>query len=235
MTVAIYVPVLSIADELDCKKIINPSKRLDCFDQVSKRVEIDAKARDESIEKERIRAQEDAQKADVAARARETDQAKEREAQEKRDAVVAAKTAIKALKKIENRVEVGVSYRDYPGALSDVTDVVREFQESKFSQTIPATNEAITEALKHYRVALVLWRDKFSSRIVKDHSPVMGATADLVASLRPDYPDIDSAIFKEKGFFGGGVSWIVYGKALSIIWGEASKSIAKATASLEGM
>lgn len=228
ITLAVAFKVLGAgAAELDCKKISNSSKRLICFDQESKNAASNAQ------EKERIRAQDDAKKIEADEKVRVENQAKEHEAQDKREALTSAKAAIKALKKVENRVEVGVSYRDYPSILSDATDAVREFQESKYAKLFPEANVGITEALKHYRVALTLWQDKFRNLPVREDSVLIGPTRELVEGLRPEYPDIDTAIYKDDGFLGSGLERLVYGRALFVIWQEASKSIARASVNLE--
>lgn len=200
----------------DCRKIANATKRLTCFDAEQKQVNEVAKQVEEAVKK------------------KETEQAQEREKQIKLEGVTAAKAAIRALKKVESRVQVGISYRDYPSILGDAVDAVREFQDSKHAGAFPATQTALANAVRHYRTALTVWQEKFSHRRVMDSSLVIGSTADLLAQLQRDYPNIDTATYSDSANMWGQVSkFFVYDVALSLIWSEASSSIKQASDGVE--
>lgn len=209
----------SLAEDLDCKKIKNATKRLSCFDAKA------LKLKENEQENSRAQLKVDENK--------KVEEAKAKDAQIKNEAVTAAKVAIKALRKIENRVEVGVSYRDYPSVLSEATDAVRDFQESKYATIVPDASKSISVALKHYKTAMTVWNDKFNSGSVQDDVPISGSTEAMVNQLRSDYPNIDSATYTDSGFLGSGFERFVYSKALFIIWREASKSIQSSTLSIE--
>ena len=58
-----------------------------------------------------------------------------------------AKEAFKALKKVEARVETGVSYKDYPQVIADAKAEVNMFLEGKEAKKIPQFTEHIKKAM----------------------------------------------------------------------------------------
>jgi hypothetical protein len=71
-----------------------------------------------------------------------------------------AKDAVRALQKLQARVESGISYRDYGLALGDA-----RFDVNLFLQSPQAKNEklkaSIRRAMEHYQMARTVWQVKF--------------------------------------------------------------------------
>ena len=228
----------AVAGASDCKNINSSSKRLACFDEEIKRSDLAEKKRDESAklreeEVQRVDA-EKAKKADDAAKERVKSEMYEHDKKIILEITRAAKNAIRSLKKIENRVKIGVSYRDYPAVLSEAVDAVREFQDSKNSDLYPMVSFALSKSLGHYKMALIVWQEKFQNRTARDDVVIMDSSIRLINKLREDYPNIDEAIYIDNGLMGA-TKRFVYSVALSLIWAEASKSVAGASRSIEAI
>ena len=59
-----------------------------------------------------------------------------------------AKDAIRALKKLEARVEAGISYKDYAPALGDAKFEVNLFLESPEAKEMPRLSEAVKKTIR---------------------------------------------------------------------------------------
>lgn len=68
-----------------------------------------------------------------------------------------ANDAIRALKKLETRTEVGVSYRDYPAVLSDAKFTVKMYLKEKIPIEDKKKASDIALALEYYEKALYFW------------------------------------------------------------------------------
>jgi len=64
-----------------------------------------------------------------------------------------AKEAVRTLKKLEARVQVGISYRDYMPALGDAQFEVNQFLESSEARKKPHLAESINKVMDHYIIA----------------------------------------------------------------------------------
>lgn len=70
----------------------------------------------------------------------------------------AAMSAVKALKRLEARTQVGISYREYGPALGEAKAEVNLFLESPEAAKMPELTTSISKAMNHYKTAMKVWR-----------------------------------------------------------------------------
>jgi len=73
-----------------------------------------------------------------------------------------AKDALKSLKNIEARIEVGVSYQDYPQIVAEANREVNMFLDSNEAKKNPQLAKNIKMALDYYITAKEIWDIKFN-------------------------------------------------------------------------
>lgn len=158
-----------------CPAIKDAGKRLQCYDAAYKQT---ATAARHAESEKATREKEEHSKAEAGRM--------ERTAIERAASIAAAKDALKGLKKLQVRVETGVSYRDYPTVLSDAKFEVRQFNDSPGAKQLPEFSAAINSAIRHYERAQALWAYKFADR-----------------ELRNAVLSYDIDVVREGGLFGG--------------------------------
>ena len=77
-----------------------------------------------------------------------------------------AKEAVMALKKMEARVQSGISYRDYSSALGEAKFPVNMFIESADAKKYPELAGSIQTVMKHYEYTGDIWNEKMARRPV---------------------------------------------------------------------
>ncbi|MHB8067360.1 MAG: hypothetical protein ACYDIC_05610 [Desulfobaccales bacterium] len=92
-----------------------------------------------------------------------------------------AKDAVKALKKLEAKVESGMSYQKYREALGDTNAEVKLFLESKNAKKNPELANSIKKIMGNYQDAADLWKT------IADH-PERHATFSPDEKLSPTNP-----------------------------------------------
>jgi|YelNatPaOPRAMG01_1025707.scaffolds.fasta_scaffold76262_2 hypothetical protein len=157
-----------------------------------------------------------------------------------------AKEAIEALKKLESRVQVGISYKDYGPALGETHYKVKNYLDSPESKKNSKLRNSIEKALNHYIYANDIWKYKFAGKvsdiIYREEPPLPhqyqyspnSATNDLIRKgderrkeaakrfvdqIMKDYRKVKLTSY------GGGGTFISISDALSVIWNEASDEI----------
>jgi hypothetical protein len=75
-----------------------------------------------------------------------------------------AKEAVRALKKIEAKIQAGISYKDYAPALGDAQFEVNMFLEGPEAKQKPDLANSVRKALEHYKMAGSVWDYKFLPR-----------------------------------------------------------------------
>lgn len=183
----------------DCKKIISPTKRLACFDNQQK-----------SAEEEKIR------------KAAEEDQKRKADEEQKKKAefVSAARACLSAIRKLEARVSVGISYRDYYAPLADTKFEVESFVRGGSGAYNKEFTEHVSKALSHYQMAGSVWGLKFAGRSINSD---MAITPEVL-SMYPQAASYTRMI--------GRFQVIEYDKILSVIWTEAGKENSEAEKAL---
>lgn len=69
---------------------------------------------------------------------------------------------IRALKKLEAKVEVGISYRDYLSMLGETKFEIKQFEESNDSGKFTNVRRSVREAFYAYEIAGVIWEQKIN-------------------------------------------------------------------------
>ena len=73
-----------------------------------------------------------------------------------------AKDAFRSLKKVEARIETGVSYQDYPQVIANAEKEVNMFLKSDEANKNPQFAKKIKTAMDYYMTAMEIWDIKFN-------------------------------------------------------------------------
>jgi hypothetical protein len=80
--------------------------------------------------------------------------------------------AVRALQKLQARVEVGISYQDYTSALEDTKSEVNLFLQSPEAKKRLELTMTIEKAMRHYQAVTDVWKwkvDRHDSTIPADY------------------------------------------------------------------
>ncbi len=134
-----------------------------------------------------------------------------------------SKDAYNALKKLEAKIQTGISFKEYSPALGDAKFEVNMFSESAEAKEKPRLKEIFNRTMGHYEEAGMVWRYRFAGKSVPNcmvPSEQGGDDSALIEQISRTYPStrlkIDSM----------GRLW--YDDALKAIWQEASEELKKA-------
>lgn len=122
-----------------------------------------------------------------------------------------ANDAILALKKLEARVETGISYKDYAPVLGETKYSVKLFLDSSEAKENPELAFHIKSAMQYFEIANFIWEYKYRNRRVEHFIPKDDDYGKLILEK---FPDIEIHQFG-----------IYISDALSRYWNEASKEI----------
>lgn len=128
------------------------------------------------------------------------------------------KDAVLALKKLQVKVETGISYRDYASAVADAKFPVKLFLESSESKNDVGLSSSLQKAIEHYEFANSVWNVKFScGRGVTDYMHP-GCDSDIFYKIKRDYPSVPIQTF-------WGQESLVIDGAVLIIWNKAKEEV----------
>lgn len=197
----------------ECQAIKNSAKKAECFDKLTQKMmrEDNEKKQKEEIERtEAERAKIEAAKLAVA------------EA-EKLKVISSAKEVIRSLRKFENRIETGISYRDYPSVFSEARFDVKTFIDGDNASKIPGFDLHCLDAIDNYTDAQSVWRQKITDAD-RYSNDVIYSNWNLVDMVTSKYPSTSAARSGRsmKASF-----------AMQVIWSEASANIRKAEDALK--
>jgi hypothetical protein len=155
-----------------------------------------------------------------------------------------AKDAVKALKKLEAKIESGTSYKKYREDLGDTNAEVKLFLESKAAKNDIALAQSIKKIMGNYQDAADLWKtiadepqrvpyfspyEKINPNFREDWHVNLVETSQRMFKKYPQA--YDKCRVQRKSEFMGKTSVfppeISLDEFLSIIWGEASKELKK--------
>jgi len=137
--------------------------------------------------------------------------------------------AVNALKKLQARTQVGITYKDYAPALGEAKFALNLFVESSQSKDFPELVQILNSAFETFKISGEVWDDKFSGRryaygddlTFKKYHPLIFSK----------YPEAD------KNLGEGGIVWrdgnnelINIGKTVSFLFSKANEDIQKASA-----
>lgn len=151
-----------------------------------------------------------------------------------------AREAVKALKRVEARVDMGISYNEYLLAVADARVEVQMYLESQEARQKVELTNLIKKILDHYETAREVWRNKVSR--TQDIGTVFGhliclnddPEGALGRRLLKRYPKADRPVDH-----GGALTnsdhkkdrcqEVLVDNLIHIIWQEASGDLLKAT------
>lgn len=151
-----------------------------------------------------------------------------------------ARDTVKALKRIEARADMGISYNEYVLAVADARVEVQMYLESHEAKQKAALTGLIKKILEHYETAREVWKNKVSR--TQDIGTVFGHViclnddpeGALGRRLLKQYPLAEKPVDQ-----GGALAKRIYKKdrceevlvdnLIYIIWQEASKDLLQAT------
>lgn len=133
------------------------------------------------------------------------------------------KDAVMALKKMEARVQSGISYRDYGNALADAKFPVNLFMESIEVKKNPGLTDSISKVMKHYEFAGDLWNAKIKAPLDDMlHKGLIWDKKAMAKEIKDLYPNVPPP----SGLL---VKYYSVDLVLSVIWAEASKELENTT------
>lgn len=142
-------------------------------------------------------------------------------------AVIEARGALVALRKLDARVSVGISYRDYPSVLSDAKFAVGQFSRSEAARNLREMDTRLENVLHHYDTALDLWRVRFA-----DPRGRASETFDRFENERLYDRLMTKYAGRVQAAMVNGRS-LHYGATLSVIWGAARQELDEADRALK--
>lgn len=213
-----------ITDEQFAQKLANAEKaRTALYPKVQEKIQA------EEAEKQRL-AQEEARRAEEEKRIKEAIAAY-------RNVPQSARNALNAVKKVEARTEVSISYKDYPTVVGEAWADVKIFTESPEGKKLPEFSFLLVSAMGKYKFALDVWRVK-----VEDSQPTgilndaVRADMELARSknpVRPGHELEDAYLNKRAGLSHTAARWERFSDAalrlndalLQQCWGAAHRRI----------
>jgi hypothetical protein len=146
-----------------------------------------------------------------------------------------AKEAIRALQKLQTRVEVGISYRDYAPALGDTKFEVNLFLKSPEAKDKKELALKIERCLTDHQLASSVWNLYFTKLrqglVMRDSRGAIIEARDI-QNLTTTFPELIDVIQNrsiQTSFFSKKSGYIWLSDVLSVIWKDAGKSLGEAT------
>jgi hypothetical protein len=139
--------------------------------------------------------------------------------------------AIRALKKIEAKTQVGVNLRDYTQAVGDAKFEVNLFLESPDAKENPELSESVKRIIDHYSLAVEVWGKKqiittrTTGSFLKDY---LVEDEEIAKKIFVLYPETKRKVFKPEYMR----PIILISDILRIIWETASEDLKKAMAEI---
>lgn len=140
-----------------------------------------------------------------------------------------AKEAVRALQKLQARVEVGISYRDYAPALGDAKFEVKLFLQGPEAKEKTELASSVISSMSIYELALSIWQLGFAQVQTYNARPGM-ILKSSVESLCSSHPEVANEMSAWNGISGTArrnnqipVEYIIRG-----LWKEAGKELEKA-------
>jgi hypothetical protein len=133
-----------------------------------------------------------------------------------------AREAVMALKKLQTRCSIGLSYSDYSSALAEAKSPVKLYLESPEAKNAPALLQALITALSHYDSVIRVWGYEFTKTSITNEI-YSKSDSSLYNAIKIDYPDVTvhSSFLK--------CDYIVIDEAISIIWSKAAGEVGLAS------
>jgi hypothetical protein len=151
-----------------------------------------------------------------------------------------ARDAVKSLKRIEARADMGISYSEYVLAVADARVEVQMYLESNEAKQKAELTELTKKILGHYETVREVWKNKVSR--TQDLGTVFGhliclndePEGALGRRLLKQYPQAEKPVdqggaLTKRSYKKERCEEILVDNLIYIIWQEASKDLLKAT------
>lgn len=143
-----------------------------------------------------------------------------------------AEEAYKELRKVQARIQVGVSYRDYPSILAPAKYAVNMYLKSKEAEKAPKLTSAINLTMTYYEFAYTIWGFKFPKTRYSGVQHFIFKGSPEWKILEDSFPEAIKPIedggivtkMNKKNIFGEDEA-IFISDALNFIWNKASKKL----------
>ncbi|HOK05796.1 MAG TPA: hypothetical protein PK836_00350 [Syntrophales bacterium] len=148
--------------------------------------------------------------------------------------------AVKALKKLEGRVAVGLNYKEYAFSLADAKVETTMYLESSAARQNPALADRIRKIVDHYENARIIWNIKVQK--MEDFGTAFGHLMSMKKNDKEGalglrmlelYPQANRSAEKggalTMGAFGSrGENEILVDNLINIIWKQAAEDLREA-------
>lgn len=136
--------------------------------------------------------------------------------------------AVNALKKLQARTQVGITYKDYAPALGEAKFALNLFVESSQSKDFPELVQILNSAFETFKMAGEVWDDKFNS---SRRSTTELTFKSYYPALFSKYPDADKSMTEGGIMFRyDNKEYINIGTCVSFLFSKANEDIQKASA-----
>ena len=197
-------------DIAKCLSTKDASKRLECYDTIAKAT-LKNVPRKVSAEEEKKIADQNAMKAEEVKLKLEAEQNSAKAEQLARD-------VLKAARRLQTKVQTGISYKELSPAIAEAKLEIAMFSETPAAKQYVDFTKYLTHAISNYEFANKLWAIKFQT------SYAYLTDKALTQALMSMYPEVAQS--KENGVN------LHIEETVSTIFGVASKDVDKATKTL---
>lgn len=196
----------------ECQAIKNTAKKLECFDKQTQKILQEEIIKKQNEEIEKVRLEKIANEEKIIA--------------EKLKKVEKAQKVIQVVKRLQTRVQTGVSFRDYPSLIADPKFEVEKYI-SESANEIPEFSKNIEKSMNYYSIANSIWSIKFNNR--------SGRLSEITCSPNEESyvrnQLYDAYIGKSSTLMCG--EGLLISDAVSIAWSKASQAIDDASKVLQ--
>jgi hypothetical protein len=171
-----------ITSELFAQKIADAEKsKTALYPKVQKKIKADEAEQRRLAEEESRHATEEKQRiAQEKEHQRVAEEKKREEEKRLKDAIAeyhnvpqSARNALNAVKKLEARTEVGVSYQEYSTVVGEAWGDIKVFAESSEGKKLPEFSFLLVSAMGKYKLALDIWQDKVQRYVQYYPTPLL--------------------------------------------------------------
>lgn len=209
------VPAALLTGLQECQAIKNSAKKADCFDKQTQKMVKEESEKKQNEELEKAKQEKAAAEAKLAAEKT----AKSAEEQKK---IENAKKILQVVKRLQTRVETGVSFRDYPNLISDPKFEVQTYL-SENNNELPDFATNIKKAIGYYDGASSIWNLKFRNSSGRFSEITCSSSEESIINSVIDYEYVSRTANLMCG------QGIIIDSAVALAWRKASQSIQEAS------
>jgi hypothetical protein len=107
------------------------------------------------------------------------------------------KIALEELRKVQARVNIGVSYRDLPSVLAPAKLVVQKFERSKDYSLSVYLSELITQTMYYYELSLECFKRKIECITNPSAIPAITLESEIGKVIKQEFPNLNTVSISE--------------------------------------